>query len=208
VGCGAAGSLGNGGADGSSGSGAQAREGPGGGGGLYGGGGSGGALDAVGGGGGGSSLVPSDLGTMSLASLTTAPIVEFTPVPPPNCQDVTSSTPYGKALMLQLMCTEFAGRPLTYAVVGAPAHGTLSAVGATGQVTYTPAVGFSGNDSFTYDASSTYGPSNVSSVSIAVSPPGWRQPDTSARAEPVRRSRSPAITLASPLGQAAMFRSR
>jgi Glycine rich protein/Bacterial Ig domain len=171
VGCGTAGSLGNGGAGGSSGNGAQAREGPGGGGGLYGGGGSGGALDAVGGGGGGSSLVPSNLGTMSLASLTTAPIVQITPVPPPSCQDVTSGTPYGQALMLQLMCTEYAGQALTYAIVGAPAHGTLSAVGATGQVTYTPAAGFSGNDSFTYDASSTNGLSNVSSVSIAVSPP-------------------------------------
>lgn len=111
----------------------------GGGGGLYGGGGGGGVLDgAVGGGGGGSSLVPSDLGTMSLASLTTAPMVQITPVPPPSCQDVTSNTPYGQAAIVQLMCTEFAGRALTYAIVGAPAHGTLSAVGATGQVTYTP----------------------------------------------------------------------
>jgi hypothetical protein len=172
MGCGMAGSLGNGGAGGSSGTGAQAREGAGGGGGLYGGGGGGGVSDgAVGGGGGGSSLVPSDLGTMSLASLTTAPIVEITPVPPPSCQDVTSSTPYGKAAIVQLMCTEFADRALTYAIVGPPAHGTLSAVGATGQVTYTPAAGFSGNDSFAYDASSTNGQSNVSSVSIAVSPP-------------------------------------
>jgi hypothetical protein len=171
AGCGMDGSLGNGGAGGSSGNGAQAREGAGGGGGLYGGGGGGGVSDgAVGGGGGGSSLVPSDLGRMSLASLTTAPIVEITPVPPPSCQDVTSSTPYGQAVTVQLMCTEFAGRGLTYAIVGAPAHGTLSAVGATGQVRYTPAVGFSGDDSFAYDASSTNGASNVSSVSIAVSP--------------------------------------
>ena len=77
TGCGMDGSFGNGGTGGSSGDGAQTREGAGGGGGLYGGGGGGGVLDgAVGGGGGGSSLVPSDLGRMSLVTLTTAAVVE------------------------------------------------------------------------------------------------------------------------------------
>jgi hypothetical protein len=164
-----AGSLGTGGAGGSSGDGAQTREGAGGGGGLYGGGGGGGVLDgAVGGGGGGSSLVPSDLGTMSLTSLTTAPIVEITPVPPPSCRGVFSSTPHGTTVIVQLRCTEFASRALAYAIVGAPAHGRLSALGATGQVTYTPAAAFSGNDSFTYDASSENGTSSVHTVSISV----------------------------------------
>ena len=172
MGCGMGGSLGIGGTGGSSGDGAQTREGAGGGGGLYGGGGGGGVSDgAVGGGGGGSSLEPADLGTLGLASLTTAPMVEITPVPPPACRNVTSSTPYGEAVIVQLACTEFASQPLTYAIVGAPAHGSLSAVAATGQVTYTPAAGFSGDDSFTYDTSSTNGTSNVASVSIAVSPP-------------------------------------
>jgi hypothetical protein len=172
VGCGMEGSLGVGGTGGSSGDGAQAREGAGGGGGLYGGGGGGGVQDgAVGGGGGGSSLVSPALGALSLASFTTAPIVEIAPVPPPTCQNVTSRTPYGKAVSVQLACTEFASRPLTYAIVRAPAHGTLSAVTAAGQVTYTPAAGFRGNDSFTYGASSTNGTSNIASVSIAVSPP-------------------------------------
>ena len=172
MGCGMNGSLGVGGTGGSSGDGAQTREGAGGGGGLYGGGGGGGVQGGgVGGGGGGSSLVPPDLGTLRLAGLTTAPVVEIVPVPPPACQSVTSSTPYGKAVSVQLACTEFASRPLTYAIVGAPAHGTLSAVTAAGQVTYTPPAGFRGSDSFTYDASSTNGTSNIASVSIAVSPP-------------------------------------
>jgi hypothetical protein len=172
LGCGTDGSLGSGGTGGSSGDGAQAREGAGGGGGLYGGGGGGGVSDgAVGGGGGGSSLEPPDLGTLSLASLTKAPIVQITPVPPPACQNVTSSAPYGEAGIVQLACTEFASRPLTYAIVRAPAHGTLSAVAATGHVAYTPAAGFSGNDSFTYDASSTNGTGNTASVLIEVSPP-------------------------------------
>ena len=168
VGCGTAGSLGKGGAGGSSGSGAQAREGPGGGGGLYGGGGSGGALDAVGGGGGGSSFVPPGLSSISLASFTTAPAVNITPVPPPTCQDLTSSTPYGQAVIVKLTCTEFASQPLTYAIVGAPAHGRLSTVSANGQITYTPAAHFSGTDSLTYDSSSVNGTSSVHRIAISI----------------------------------------
>ena len=173
TGCGTAGTLGVGGTGGSSGAGAQAREGAGGGGGLYGGGGGGGVSQdgAVGGGGGGSSLVPADLGALTLTSFTMAPSVEIAPVPPPACQNVTSRTPYGEAVSVQLACTEFASQPLTYAIVGAPAHGTLSAATATGQVTYTPGAGFQGNDSFTYDASSTNGTSNLASVAIVVSGP-------------------------------------
>jgi hypothetical protein len=68
------------------------------------------------------------------------------------------------------MCTEYAAKPLTYGIVVAPAHGTLSPVGPTGQVMYTPAAGFSGMDSFTYDASSTNGSSNVQTISVTVGP--------------------------------------
>ena len=80
VGCGTDGSLGVGGAGGGSGDGAETREGAGGGGGLYGGGGGAGVLDGnVGGGGGGSSLVPAG-GTLSLAELTTPPLVTILPL--------------------------------------------------------------------------------------------------------------------------------
>jgi hypothetical protein len=105
---------------------------------------------------------------MTLASLTTPSSVAITPVPAPSCQDVTASTPYGHRVVVKLTCTEFASRPLSYAIVGAAAHGRLSAVGATGHVTYTPAHGFWGHDSFTYDASSTNGTSSAHRVSIAV----------------------------------------
>jgi hypothetical protein len=80
------------------------------------------------------------------------------------------STPFGQPLVVQLVCTEYAAKPLTYMIVGAPAHGTSSAVGPTGQVMYTPAAGFSGIDSFTYDASSTNGGSYVQTISITVGP--------------------------------------
>ncbi len=183
MGCGTAGSLGSGGNGGSSWGTGGPQVGAGGGGGLYGGGGGAGvggngvASDPLqygeqGGGGGGSSLVPSDLGKMSLASLTTAPTVQITPVPPPTCQNVNTSTPYGLPVAVLLNCTEFAGQPLTYAIAVAPAHGRLSGLeaGGDGTVTYTPAAGFVGNDSFTYDASSTNGISAPASVSITVTP--------------------------------------
>ena len=173
TGCGSAGTLGLGGAGGVSGTGASAREGSGGGGGLYGGGGGGGVLDgAVGGGGGGSSLVPVG-GSMTIASLTTPPSVSISPVPPPSCQDVAATTPFEKRVTVQLKCTEFGGKPLTYAIVGPPAHGTLSAVGPTVQLTYTPDAGFSGTDSFTYDASSTNGTASAQvSITVGANPVG------------------------------------
>jgi hypothetical protein len=172
LGCGGAGTLGQGGDGGTSGTGADERYGGGGGGGLYGGGGGGGNIAAVGGGGGGSSLVPSELGTMQFASLSTAPMVGITPVPPPTCQNVTTGTPYGVRVVVRLNCTEFAGRSLTYTIVGAPAHGRLSGLKAGGHVTvtYTPDSGFSGQDSFTYDASSTNGTSSAVTVSITIAP--------------------------------------
>jgi Bacterial Ig domain/Glycine rich protein len=171
VGCGEDGTIGIGGAGGHSGTGTDNRFGPGGGGGLYGGGGGGAAAGGYyGTGGGGSSEAPFDLGTMSLASLTTTPRVAITPVPAPSCRDTAMSTSAGRPLVVQLMCTEYAAKRLTYRIVVPPAHGTLTAVGLTGQVVYKPAAGFSGIDSFTYDASSTNGSSNVQTISIAVGP--------------------------------------
>jgi hypothetical protein len=110
------------------------------------------------------------MGSMRLASYTTPPMVAITPVPAPMCQNVTRTTPYGLAVIVKLDCTEFAGQPLTYAVVGRPGHGRLSRLTSRGQVTYTPAMGFVGTDSFAYDASSTNGTSIAASVSITVTP--------------------------------------
>jgi hypothetical protein len=181
MGCGMAGSLGTGGNGGSSWGTGGPQVGAGGGGGLYGGGGGGGVggngvvgspiqYGEQGGGGGGSSLVPTVLGTIKLASLGTAPTVEITPVPPPTCEDLTAHTPYRQVVTVQFKCTEFAARALTYAIVTAPAHGKLNGDVASGQVTYTPATGFSGQDSFTYDASSTNGTSSAVTVSVTVAP--------------------------------------
>ncbi|KKB11471.1 hypothetical protein VE25_12620 [Devosia geojensis] len=61
------------------------------------------------------------------------------------------------------------GSPDSVAVASAPAHGTASVVGAS--ITYTPAPGYSGPDSFTYTATNAGGTSAPATVTILVSAP-------------------------------------
>ncbi|HWD18753.1 MAG TPA: Ig-like domain-containing protein [Verrucomicrobiae bacterium] len=56
--------------------------------------------------------------------------------------------------------------PLSFVVVTSPAHGTLS--GSSPNLTYTPASGFTGNDSFTYKAMTSLESSATATVSIVV----------------------------------------
>ena len=56
-----------------------------------------------------------------------------------------------------------------YTIVTAPAHGTTTVNTTTGEVTYTPAQGFSGTDTFTYTVADVAGAvSNPATVSIVV----------------------------------------
>ena len=61
-------------------------------------------------------------------------------------------------MTVQLNCADPAGVPVNYTLDAAPAHGMLSGFDASsGTVTYTPASGYSGPDSFSYHASSNNG---------------------------------------------------
>jgi len=60
------------------------------------------------------------------------------------------------------------GGTLTYAVVGQPQHGSLS--GTAPNLTYTPANGFFGNDSFTFKVNDGANDSSPSTVSVRVNP--------------------------------------
>jgi hypothetical protein len=88
--------------------------------------------------------------------------------PRPTCNPLSSATAFGKPVTIQLQCADPVKAPLAYAIVGTPAHGTLSLTAATGQAVYTPAPGYSGPDSFSYDASSSHGTAAVVTASIAV----------------------------------------
>jgi uncharacterized protein YhjY with autotransporter beta-barrel domain len=61
------------------------------------------------------------------------------------------------------------GNPVSVAVASAASHGTTQVSGTS--ITYTPAVGYTGADSFTYTASNSAGTSAPATVSITVNPP-------------------------------------
>jgi hypothetical protein len=65
---------------------------------------------------------------------------------------------------ITLLATDVDGDPLTYQIAAQPAHGTLS--GTPPNVTYTPAAGYSGSDSFTFKANDGRVDSNIATVSI------------------------------------------
>lgn len=66
--------------------------------------------------------------------------------------------------------TDANGDPLVAIKMSNPAHGTLM-LAADGSFTYTPALGYSGPDSFTYKASDGLSHSNIVTVSISATPP-------------------------------------
>jgi hypothetical protein len=105
--------------------------------------------------------------TMSSAQTVTA---TFTAKPPaPTCQPVQVSTNEGTSVSIHLQCTDAANAALTYAVNSGVAHGSLGTIDqATADVSYEPASGFSGSDSFTYHASSTNGTASAVKVTITV----------------------------------------
>jgi hypothetical protein len=82
---------------------------------------------------------------------------------------VTTSTPGGQALSLNLPGSIGNGGTLAYEVAGAPAHGTVT-VAANGAATYTPAAGYGGTDAFSYRV--RYGRAKrVATVAITVLQP-------------------------------------
>jgi Bacterial Ig domain len=85
----------------------------------------------------------------------------------PECESERTSTPAGGgSVTVALSCS---GAPGSYAIVGPPTHGALSAV-SNGHVTYTSFSGYSGQDTFTYEGSNGNGPSGLATVTIDVPP--------------------------------------
>ncbi len=94
--------------------------------------------------------------------------ITITPVndaPVANNQSVTTAEDVAKAITLT--GSDVDGNTLTYAVVTAPAHGTLS--GTAPNLTYTPAVNYNGTDNFTFKVNDGTGSGNASSTAATVS---------------------------------------
>jgi hypothetical protein len=87
------------------------------------------------------------------------------PVATPDNAKVNYETPTA----ITLTATASISNTLTYSIVAGPSHGSLGAVSGN-TVTYTPNVGFSGSDSFTFKANDGISDSNISTVSLAVTP--------------------------------------
>jgi hypothetical protein len=85
---------------------------------------------------------------------------------PPVAADSAVTTTEGTAVATPLSATDPDGDPLEHTVVTPPAHGTLS--GTAPALTYTPAAGYVGPDSFQWTASDGLLTSNTATVSITV----------------------------------------
>jgi uncharacterized repeat protein (TIGR01451 family) len=85
---------------------------------------------------------------------------------PPTATALSVTTPLGAAVPVTLTGSDPDANPLTFAVATGPTHGTLS--GTAPNLTYTPAAGYSGPDSFTYKANDGLLDSPAATVSITV----------------------------------------
>ncbi|MEV6983695.1 Ig-like domain-containing protein [Sphaerisporangium sp. NPDC051017] len=105
--------------------------------------------------------------------LVSAPAVVTVKVDPganqaPTAHDVTVTTPESTPVKVTLKAEDADGDALTYRVVQAPAHGTVSGTGP--DLTYTPEKGWSGTDTFTWTASDGKEEAAPATATITVTP--------------------------------------
>jgi sugar lactone lactonase YvrE len=84
----------------------------------------------------------------------------------PVAQNQSVTTNEDTAKVICLVATDGDGSPLTYAIVSAPLHGSIT--GTPPMVTYKPATNYNGPDSFTFKANDGTVDSNIATVSITV----------------------------------------
>ena len=71
---------------------------------------------------------------------------------PPSCSGATVIVPHETPTAVPLACSDPNGDPFGVAVAAQPVHGTLAGNASSGSLTYTPAPGFHGVDSFAFAA--------------------------------------------------------
>jgi uncharacterized repeat protein (TIGR01451 family) len=108
------------------------------------------------------------VGTGPVAPVTVTAVVTPPPNTPPTAGPVTVSTPQDTPVAIALAGSDVDGDALAYTVATQPGHGTLAGTGAN--LTYTPATGYSGTDSFTYAVNDGHVDSAPATVSITVTP--------------------------------------
>jgi len=111
------------------------------------------------------------------------------PVP----QNQTLTTPIDTSASIALAATDANGDTLTYSLVDLPAHGAVS--GAPPNVTYTPAAGYAGLDSFTFKANDGKADSGPGTVTVDVGATGNRRPVANNQVVSTVEDTAKAITL-------------
>jgi len=113
-----------------------------------------------------SAAIPSTSNSATVTVTVTAPVV------PPTANNDAATTPSGTPVTITVLANDTAGtNPIntgTVVIGTAPLHGT-AVVNVGGTVTYTPAAGFSGADSFSYTVKDSSGlSSNAATVTLTV----------------------------------------
>ena len=90
-----------------------------------------------------------------------------TPVTVATAYNSSFTTDVGTPVACTIPVSGEGGGALTFNIVNPPSHGT-AVLDAIGDFTYTPATGFTGGDSFTYNANDSAGTSNIATVSFTV----------------------------------------
>ncbi|MEN9359293.1 MAG: hypothetical protein RL095_828 [Verrucomicrobiota bacterium] len=96
--------------------------------------------------------------SLSIAAVNDAPVAKA----------LGYATSQDTAKAVTLSATDVEGSALTYTLVASPLHGSLSGSGSA--LTYTPALGYVGTDSFTYKANDGTVDSAVATVSFSITP--------------------------------------
>jgi VCBS repeat-containing protein len=84
----------------------------------------------------------------------------------PVCADVSAVTDEDTAVDVPPSCSDIDSSSLSYGIVSQPSHGV--ATFQNGQLHYVPATGYSGDDSFTYQASDSILESNIATLSVTI----------------------------------------
>ena len=108
------------------------------------------------------------VGTGPVAPVAVTPVVTPPANTPPTAAPVSVTTPQDTPVGVTLAGSDVDGDALAFAVATQPAHGTLSGTGAN--LTYTPAEGYTGPDTFTYTANDGHADSAPATVTITVTP--------------------------------------
>ncbi|MGA3008462.1 MAG: choice-of-anchor tandem repeat GloVer-containing protein, partial [Opitutaceae bacterium] len=107
-----------------------------------------------------------DNGAVSSAATVSITVTKINYSPVASSQLVTAAE--NIPLSITLVATQANNEPLTYTIASQPAHGTLG--GVAPDLTYTPAINYTGTDTFTFTASCDGMTSNTATITITVLP--------------------------------------